>query len=270
MAQDRAVPQYDIFIAHAGADKATAEQLAAELQNAGFVVFVDRQMDAGTQWKAAIPAAQSSSRATVVLVPDEDHSVGYLADEIDAALGLHKANPKDHLVLPVYLGQTRGHYDGLKGFHSLALPEEGGLEKVAAKIAKALREKPSDPPSAPKPSHPLQRFPSIGRVGQIHPDLIDAYADLISPEEARHLVQKANALRCEIEPDAATIRTSLLPLAENSMLAYWNRAFAEAALHGPRMAAALLLVASPGKFGGMSEDVIARRATMLERLASSK
>jgi hypothetical protein len=96
-----------------------------------------------------------------------------------------------------------------------------------------------------------------------------AYAETIDPTDAHAVINEANALRLEADPGDRTvtvIKLSKLPPPHFSRTtAFWETAFAEACLHGPRMLAALLLVVPETQF---PDDVKAAREKLLKQLRS--
>jgi hypothetical protein len=78
------------------------------------------------------------------------------------------------------------------------------------------------------------------------------YADLIPVREARQLIDRANALRQDADPEDDTVtlikQSRLRSPEDNAPIDFWIDAFGEAGKYGPRMLAALLLVLDDAQF----------------------
>jgi hypothetical protein len=96
--------------------------------------------------------------------------------------------------------------------------------------------------------HYLHKFPCtpLFPILKIDSRIIEAYATLISEDEALLYIQKANQFRLEADvgDESVTIiqEHSILPIKSTPSLAFWRFVFKEAGLHSPRMLAALLEV----------------------------
>jgi hypothetical protein len=122
-----------------------------------------------------------------------------------------------------------------------------------------------------KPVHQLHDFPR-GPMVPLHSvkrPLKAAYAEMIDPTEAHAVIGEANALRLEADPGDRTV--TIIKLAKvppplfSRTTTFWEAAFAEACLHGPRMLAALLLVVSETQFPDEAKEA---RAKLLKELRS--
>ena len=135
---------YDLFLAHASADAAPAEALY-DLLARDVTCFLDtRSIELGAQWDRVIPAAQRSSRATVVLASRRTETAFYLRDEIASGIALQRAYPEAHRVIPVYLdGMPSDPGDISYGLHilnALDVPKAGGLEAAANRLRQLVQE----------------------------------------------------------------------------------------------------------------------------------
>ena len=130
--------RYDLFLAHATSDAATADALYDLLPD--LRVFVDRRsLQPGERFDVAIPAAQAVSRATVVLLSAAaTRGAWYTGDEIKAAIALHRAAPEHHRLLPVLLEPDAPVPYGLGIVQALDATSLGGLPGVAARLRQLL------------------------------------------------------------------------------------------------------------------------------------
>lgn len=121
-------------------------------------------------------------------------------------------------------------------------------------------------------AHLLHAFPRgpLVPVYLIKRQLKAAYAASIDPTEAHAVISDANALRREADPEdpAVTVISlaNLPPPLSVRPTAFWEAAFGEACLHGPRMLAALLHAVPEHQF---PDDARTARATLLDKLRSS-
>jgi hypothetical protein len=133
---------WDIFIAHAGQDKAIAEQLCDALEGGGHRVFLDaRRLRPGDFWDRELPRALATSRVVVVLVSPHYAAAHYLRDEVADAINRARqaGTPR---VVPVYLDGLpppgTGAPYGLGVIHSIDVRAVGGLSAVASQIGALL------------------------------------------------------------------------------------------------------------------------------------
>lgn len=133
---------WDIFIAHAGADKAIAEQLCDRLEEGGHRVFLDaRRLQPGDFWDVELPRALATSRVVAVLVSPNYAAAHYLRDEVADAINRARREGTPRVV-PVYLdglpsSGTSAPY-GLGVIHSIDARAVGGLSGVASQIRALL------------------------------------------------------------------------------------------------------------------------------------
>jgi hypothetical protein len=94
---------WDIFIAHASTDKASAEQLYDRLAAGGHRVFLDaRSLKLGDFWDLEIPRALATARMMVVLIASSYESAHYLRAEIAQAIDQARTTGSPRVV-PVYI-----------------------------------------------------------------------------------------------------------------------------------------------------------------------
>ena len=134
--------EWDIFLAHAGADKATAEALYDLLSESAKVFLDTRSLELGDDWDRALSNAQSRSLLTVVLVSTRTDQAYYQREEIAAAIQMARQDPTTHRVIPVFLddqstAQGQMPY-GLRVKHGLHFLEAGSLENIAFRLLSAL------------------------------------------------------------------------------------------------------------------------------------
>ena len=148
------MPNYDVFLAHAGADRARAKELY-QLLVPELSVFLDAEsLLPGDEWDQEIPKAQRKSQATAILVSRSVEAAYYLRDEIASAIALQRAHPGEHRAIPVYLdGMPRDPMDvpyGLRILNGIDAVAEGGMAGVAARLkAFVAKVKEAPPPVAP-------------------------------------------------------------------------------------------------------------------------
>jgi hypothetical protein len=134
--------EWDIFLAHAGADKASAEALYDLLTESAKVFLDTRSLELGDDWDQALPNAQSRSLLTVVLVSTRTDQAYYQREEIATAIQMAREDPTTHRVIPVFLDDpstAKGQMPyGLRVKHGLYLSEAGNLENIAFRLLSAL------------------------------------------------------------------------------------------------------------------------------------
>lgn len=128
---------WDIFLAHAGADASVAEELYELLKPCK--VFLDsRSLLLGDDWDRELALAQRRSLVTVVLVSAHTDTAYYQREEVAAAIDMARADSTRHRVVPVYLeGVSAGGHEvpyGLRLKHGVSLPDSGGLAGVAQRL----------------------------------------------------------------------------------------------------------------------------------------
>jgi hypothetical protein len=143
---------WDIFIAHASADRTSAEQLYDRLEAGGHRVFLDaRTLKPGDFWDLEIPRALATSRIVVVMLASGYESAHYLRAEIAQTINRarEKGSPR---VVPVYIdGPLAAGVDppyGLGVVQAIDARAAGGFGAVATQLATLLR-----PNSPGMPSH---------------------------------------------------------------------------------------------------------------------
>lgn len=144
-------------------------------------------------------------------------------------------------------------------------------------LAESLCVRIDEPRAAPSHqldySHELHRYPRGPMVEafRVNMSIKAAYAAYVDPTEAHAIVGEANAFRLESDPDDSSVTLiklgNLPPPLGVRPRAYWEAAFGEACLHGPRMLAALLLVVPDDLF---PENAKTARAKLLQYLPNHK
>ena len=161
---------WDIFIAHAGADGAAAEELYDRLQGRARVFLDTRCLEVGDNWDEELARAQRASLMSVVLVSSRTEHAYYQREEIAAAIDLARRGDGGHRVVPVYLDPGARAGDsvpyGLRLKHGLEVHEGAGMSAVADALIEALarlREKArraANGASLPDAVSPAPRAPS--------------------------------------------------------------------------------------------------------------
>ena len=131
---------YDIFLAHAGADAASAQELYS-LLSPHWGVFLDkRNIDLGDDWDVELSAAQRQALVTVVLVSSNTGRAYYQREEIAAAIQMAREDKTKHRVVPVFLdeaGRNAVPY-GLVLKHGVTVSSEHSLKDVAEDLTRLL------------------------------------------------------------------------------------------------------------------------------------
>jgi hypothetical protein len=134
---------WDVFVAHAGPDKPTAEALY-DLLSPHMRVFVDSKcLDLGDDWDQALRQAQQQALISVVLVSSRTDNAYYEREEIAAAVALARSQGSLHRVIPVYLDtaakdQASVPY-GLRLKQGLTVGDVGGVPGVAQQLLQAYQ-----------------------------------------------------------------------------------------------------------------------------------
>jgi hypothetical protein len=132
---------WDIFIAHAGSEKTSAEQLYDRLEAGGYRVFLDaRSLKPGDFWDLEIPRALATSRIVVVLLASGYESAHYLRAEIAQTINRARQTGSPRVV-PVYIDGLRPDVEppyGLGVVHAVDARALGGLGAVAGQLEALL------------------------------------------------------------------------------------------------------------------------------------
>jgi len=133
---------WDIFIAHAGADRSSAEQLYDRLEAGAHRVFLDaRTLKPGDFWDREIPRALATSKIVVVMLASGYESAHYLRAEIAQTINYarERGSPR---VVPVYIdGPLPPGVDppyGLGVVQAIDARAVGGFGAVAAQLEALL------------------------------------------------------------------------------------------------------------------------------------
>ena len=127
------VPEFDLFVAHAGPDTPAVRPLVDALRAASpaLRVFFDKDdLPLGARWDQFLPTALDRARATVICWSAQASRGTWLASEVVRAIEKNKRD--GHGVLPVFLDDAPPPY-GVDVFHGVRL-QELGVDGVVAKI----------------------------------------------------------------------------------------------------------------------------------------
>ena len=134
--------QWDVFIAHAGGDKAAAEALYEHLADKARVFLDVRSLLLGDDWDRELSQAQRQAHITVVLVGDTSDSAYYLRSEIATAISLARLDEQRYRVIPVFLTGAAGRGAvqpyGLNLKHGLDIDDTTDLAGAAVRILQTL------------------------------------------------------------------------------------------------------------------------------------
>jgi hypothetical protein len=150
---------HDLFLAHAGADRAAAEELFDLLAPDVRVWLDTRSLMLGDEWPVEIPRAQRAAVATVILASRSADHAYYLRDEIHTAVALHRSFPDEHRAVAVFLdGRPADPMQvpyGLRILNSLDAIAEGGSKAWRASSASSSGS--SALAASPRPRRPRRR-----------------------------------------------------------------------------------------------------------------
>jgi len=277
-----AVPSWDVFIAYPSGHWKEANELFEALHPHVSVFLDKRSLQPGTPFDLAIPEAQRSSRMTAVIVDESYLTAFYTRAEAAAAIALSRATCGVHIVVPIYLNGLPSAYEAPYGFQllqSLDLRKELSWGAISLSLRQMLlasngvhngphelREQTQDDPKVAL----ISRLPIGPRfeMFRIRPSIVREYASATKGDAAAGIVNEAAFLQISANPQATYILPYHLPDPHDvPSYTYWNDAFAEACLHGPRMVAALLLALDDSLF---PEAVKQERQRLLQTLAAWK
>jgi formylglycine-generating enzyme required for sulfatase activity len=212
---------YDLFLAHAGADRATAETLFDQLVPEVHAWLDVRCLLPGDEWPKEVALAQRAALATVVLLSRNAEHAYYLTDETQAAIALYRRFPDKHRVVAVFLeglpadpGQVPA---GLHSLHSLDALAEGGLEGVARKLkalVAVLRERGATAAQLPVPVHvglPERRPENPARPSPSYPDesTRSLSVQIDEARERKRAIDQIGADTTEIDREIMQLRRQL-------------------------------------------------------------
>lgn len=132
--------EWDIFLAHAGADASDAEELYELLKPCK--VFLDsRCLLLGDDWDQELSRAQRRSLITVVLVSARTEAAYYQREEVAAAIDMARSDRAQHRVVPVYVQcpETGEIPYGLRLKHGIRLQDRGELAEAADQLRDLVR-----------------------------------------------------------------------------------------------------------------------------------
>lgn len=191
--------KWDIFIAHASADAASAEELFAHLHTRAVTYLDTKSLRPGDDWDVALREAQHHSRITVVLVSKHSDTAYYQREEIAVAIQRARESPLAHRVVPVFLdghpkAQRQTPY-GLLLKHGLALSATVSLNDVADRIIELLDEvQSSEDDSSSTPSTTSRNSFTFGIDVCLCIDVCGSMSPVI-PELLRNLALLGEAVR---------------------------------------------------------------------------
>jgi len=133
--------KWDFFLAHAGADTATAEQLHDLLAGSAKVFLDSRSLELGKNWDQELAAAQENSRITVVLVTQNTDAAYYQRVEVQEAIRMSQTSNDDHRVIPLYVDEAsaKSKQYGLNLKNGLTLSGTVTLETAAFRLLATLK-----------------------------------------------------------------------------------------------------------------------------------
>ena len=140
--------EWDVFIAHANADKDAARELF-DLLCPGCRPFLDDAcIELGDDWDTSIARAQRASFITVVLVSKHTDEAYYAREEIAAAIAMARQPNSEHRVVPVELHPGIEHLPyGLRLKHGIKAPLKDGMAGVARELLALVDRLTHRPPS---------------------------------------------------------------------------------------------------------------------------
>lgn len=133
---------YDFFLAHAGADTETAEELFDLLTLSSKTFLDSRSLLPGDNWDEGLSEAQNKSLITVVIISPKSDSAYFEREEIATAIDMARKGINNHRVVPLYLDisgsmlETRLY--GLRRKHALFLSKSSGLSEIAQRLLDLL------------------------------------------------------------------------------------------------------------------------------------
>jgi tetratricopeptide (TPR) repeat protein len=130
--------RWDVFLAHAGADTETAQQLYDLLTAAGLSVCFDRAiLRAGDDWHALLPKYLRQSSVVVALVSSKTRDAHYERSEIVLAVNLVRREGRR--LVPVRLSADAEAPYGAEQLHAIDAFGDAGIARAAEAIADVVR-----------------------------------------------------------------------------------------------------------------------------------
>jgi TIR domain-containing protein len=236
-----------LFISHSSVDGDFAAELLKELTGIGVELWLDQQqIGYGVPIASQISAGLArADRLLVVWSQDADSSV-HVQNEIDA---FYMKSPKPGTILFLRRdGQPIPILYAARRF----LSSTGDPAADATVIKKWVTDTATPEDKIGKEELPSEQsvsgIPKGPRVPHhfVSDALISAYAELLPTDaKSRLIIDRAIRMRLQADPDdprATVIAFGDLPnLNFVGAKAFWQEVFLQAALHGPRMLASLLL-----------------------------
>jgi hypothetical protein len=135
-------PDWDFFLAHAGANKAQAEELYGYLNGQARVFLDSHVLLYGDDWDAELAKAQRAALITLVLVSAQTEQAYYEREEIAAAIAMARRDEAAHRVIPIFLNdpeQRDTHVPyGLRLKHGIYLSADTNLKDAAVLLLEQL------------------------------------------------------------------------------------------------------------------------------------
>ncbi|MFO0647023.1 MAG: TIR domain-containing protein [Polyangiales bacterium] len=148
--------RYDLFLAHASADKAVANQLYDALTALGVKPFSTLAPSSRESVRTASFHARRTPRATVVLVTRACDDAFYVGEEIATAIARHREAPDAHSVIPAHLeGIPADAFAlpySLRVINRLDVPALGGVVGLAARLCELVTKWRGAPLVPPPPA----------------------------------------------------------------------------------------------------------------------
>jgi len=163
----RASPQYDIFLSHNSADKASVEEIGTRLREDGFHPFLDKwHLVPGKPWQTELAEALDDSASAAVFF-GAGGSGAWQTEEMQVALNKAVRTRDDYRVIPVLLpGSDPSQVDGFLELRTwvdfrAGLDDRAAYDRLVAAIkGVAPDESGYELPDEPRPYRGLDRFDS--------------------------------------------------------------------------------------------------------------
>jgi hypothetical protein len=266
-----------LFVSHSSKDNARLRPLVDALKARGVCVWFDEdEIGAGQPIVGKMNEGLSESDRLLVAWSQTASASKHVPNEVNA---FYKQRPEPGFILFMLLDNTPVPvlFDERKHIHLVADISSVVEEIVDWLEGRACRQTSDNVMSAAsESSRILERLPRGPRVPfrWITDEIISAYESALDTrEKARAIINKANQIREEADPDDPTatfIRPGLLPtFGVVGPYAYWQDVFHEACLNGPRMLAALLLAQPAHLFDSRAQTARARLLQQLHEMNQS-
>jgi hypothetical protein len=132
----------NIFISHAGADRAFAEQLAAVMKASGYEVWTDRRLLPGDNWAQLIDRALREAEVMVALVSPAAVESEWVKREWEYALGSEKFAGR---LIPVTIGSARSRSAAPWVFETIESVKGGPPQETAEQVMRLIESRGKGP-----------------------------------------------------------------------------------------------------------------------------